>query len=51
MNLARSNLASMKFIRSNIKAFPKANIFQIGGRTMMSSFSKTLVKMKKYKLN
>jgi len=26
MNLAKSNVASMKFIRSNIKASPKANI-------------------------
>jgi hypothetical protein len=51
MNLARSNVVCMKFIRSNIKASPKANICQIGGRIMMSILKKTLVQTKKYKLN
>jgi hypothetical protein len=43
MNLARLDDASMKFIRSNIKASPKANICHIKGYTTMSSFFKTLV--------
>ncbi len=48
MNLVKSDDANMKFIGSNIKASPKANICQIEGRTMMSSFFLKLWYRQKY---